>query len=451
MTQPVYSGSTKEANMHTIDECKSLVQSSEMQEKFLDIYLDPGKAAAQPARYAAALDAFQKTFGNASVEIFSAPGRTEVGGNHTDHQHGEVLAASINDDAIAIAAPTADAAVRVLSEGYPMISLSISDTLTPLPEEEGTTAGLIRGMLAGMKDRGFKIGGFDAYITSDVLGGSGLSSSAAFETLIGTIISGLYNDMSADAVTIAKLGQYAENVYFGKPCGLMDQMACSVGSLCHIDFADPSDPKIDRIDFDLSAAGFTLCITDTKGSHADLTPDYAAVPAEMKSVAAYFGKSVLREVPEEDVMAKIPELREKLGDRPVLRALHFYSENRRVEAEADALRKGDIEHFLLAVQDSGNSSYKYLQNVYTAKDTAHQNVSLALCVSELALRKAASSPDALSAMGTARVHGGGFAGTIQAFVPDASVAEYKKAMDAVFGEGACMVLKIRKYGGMKVL
>ena len=437
--------------MKKINEIKPLLNSAEMQDRFTDIYLDSGKSALQPERYAKALDAFRETFGEKEVEIYSAPGRTEVGGNHTDHQRGEVLAASINDDAIAVASPRNDGEVHVLSEGYPMITLALTEDFSPVPEEEGTTAGLIRGVLAGMKERGFAVGGFDAYVTSDVLGGSGLSSSAAFETLIGTILSGLYNEMRCDAVTIAKIGQYAENTYFGKPCGLMDQMACSVGSLCHMDFEDPENPKIERIDYDLSTANLSLCITDTKGSHADLTPDYAAVPAEMKAVAAFFGKEVLRQVPEEEMIARLPELRAKLGDRPVLRAMHFYAENRRVCDEAEALKEKDTERFLLAVLASGNSSFKYLQNVYTSKDILHQNVSLALCVSEQALSAAAPSAHTLSELGVARVHGGGFAGTIQAFVPDNSVDAYRNAMEAVFGKGACMVLKIRKYGGIRVI
>ncbi len=436
--------------MHTPGECKDLIRSSEQKARFLDIYIDPAKAEKQPQRYLDAIDRFLETFGRAPISIFSAPGRTEVGGNHTDHQHGEVLAASINDDAIAIAACRSDGGVRVLSEGYPMISLTLGDDLRPLPEEEGTTAGLIRGMLAGMKDSGFAIGGFDAYITSDVLGGSGLSSSAAFETLIGTILSGLYNDMTVDAVTIAKLGQRAENIYFGKPCGLMDQMACSVGSLCYMDFQDPSDPLIRRVQFDLSAAGFSLCITDTKGSHADLTPDYAAVPLEMKAVAAHFGKEVLRDVPEAEFTAAIPELREKLGDRPVLRAIHFYNETHRAAAEAAALSDGDIEAFLRGVRASGASSFQYLQNVYTSHDISHQNVSLALAVSESVLGLSCGTLP-ITETGAARGHGGGFAGTIQAFVPAAKTELYRKAMDALFGPGSCMVLQIRKYGGIRII
>ena len=441
--------------MTKIDTLKDMIQTSTFREKLLDIYVDPGRIDREISRYTNALEQFRKQFGDVPVSIFSAPGRTEIGGNHTDHQHGNVLAASINDDAIAVATPREGGVIRVLSEGYPMIELTLpssgtGEELHPLPEEEGTTKGLIRGMAAGLLDRGYRIGGFDAYITSEVLGGSGLSSSAAFETLIGTILSGLYNELSVDAVTIAMIGQYAENIYFGKPCGLMDQMACSVGSLCFMDFRDPENPSITKVEFDLAAAGFCLCITDTKGSHADLTPDYAAVPAEMKSVAAYFGKSCLAEVPEEQFTAAIPKLRTELGDRPVLRAIHFYEESKRAAAEAFALHAKDIEGFLRLVRASGDSSFKYLQNVYTSRDVQHQNVSLALAVSDSVLGLA-KGPASLTETGVARVHGGGFAGTIQAFVPASKKDSYRNAMNALFGEGSCMVLQIRKYGGIQVL
>ena len=439
--------------MQTIESIKQLITNGELREKLTDIYQESARIPKEEERYLDALESFRALFGDCPVEIYSAPGRTEIGGNHTDHQHGEVLAASINDDAIAVAAPCDNEEIRVKSAGYPEIRLTLPadpSVLVPLPEEEGTTAGLIRGVVAGLASRGYRVGGFRAYITSEVLGGSGLSSSAAFETLIGTILNGLYNSMSCDAITIAKIGQYAENVYFGKPCGLMDQMACSVGSLCHMDFEDPENPRVERIEFDLCEAGYSLCITDTKGSHADLTADYAAVPAEMKAVAAEFGKPVLRQVSEDEVTLRIPELREKLGDRPVLRALHFYKENRRVEAESTALRTGDIRSFLRAVRASGDSSFKFLQNVYTTHDIAHQNMSVALAVSESVL--GLSSGDiSLLETGVVRVHGGGFAGTIQAFVPVAKTPAYRSAMDALFGEGACMELKIRKYGGIRVI
>ena len=300
---------------------------------------------------------------------------------------------------------------------------------------------LIKGVVAGLANRGYKIGGFKAYITSDVLIGAGLSSSAAYETLIGNIVSGLYNNMSVSAEEIAIIGQFAENVYFGKPCGLMDQMACSVGNMVHVDFADINNPKVEKVTFDLNKYGYSLCITDTKGSHADLTADYAAVPEEMKKVAAIFGKEVLLGLTVDDILENIVKIREQVGDRGVLRALHFIRENERVQKEVSYLSDEDIEGFLKTVAASGNSSYKYLQNVYSNADVQHQNVSLALAISE----------DFLGDNGVSRVHGGGFAGTIQAFVKNDIVIEYQKIMDKVFGQGACSVLKIRKYGGMKVL
>lgn len=426
------------------------IKEGKLDSRLLDIYLDDEKLDYQKNRYANAIQSFVDLFGSErDIQIISAPGRTEVGGNHTDHQHGQVLAASINDDAIAVVAANDSNSVQVKSEGYDKITFSLKD-IDKNSEEEGTTIALIKGVLAGIKERGFAVGGFDAYITSDVLGGSGLSSSAAFETVIGNVLSSLYNGMKIDPVTIAIIGQYAENYYFGKPCGLMDQMACSVGSLCHIDFADPSNPKIDRIELDMDAVGYSLCITDTKGSHADLTPDYAAVPAEMKSVAAYFGKDVLNDISEEEVIAAISELRKKLGDRPVLRALHYYEENKRVVNEATALKNNDFEEFLKNVKASGDSSYKFLQNVYTTHDVLHQNVSIALCMSEKLLNTN-DECESSTKNGVSRVHGGGFAGTIQAFVRNEKVSEYRDALDNIFGEGACAVLKIRKYGGIRVI
>ncbi|MCR5543889.1 MAG: galactokinase [Eubacterium sp.] len=421
------------------------INTDEMNSTLLDIYLDKNNIEYQKERYITAINTFKDLFDvpadENGIEIYSAPGRTEVGGNHTDHQHGQVLAASINDDAIAVVRPTDSDTIRIKSEGYDMLTISLND-IDKKSSEEGTTLALVKGIIFKTREMGYKVGAFDAYITSDVLGGSGLSSSAAFETLIGNILSGLYNSMKIDPVTIAIIGQYAENIYFGKPCGLMDQMACSVGALCHINFADPSNPKIQRIDFDMDAAGYSLCITDTKGSHADLTPDYAAVPAEMKQIAAYFERQVLNDVPEADVMDNIAVLRKECGDRAVLRAIHFYEDNKRVERECVALQRGDVDTFLENVKASGNSSYKFLQNVFTTKDIRHQNVSVALCISELILGEDG---------GVCRVHGGGFAGTIQAFVKNEKVEEYKTALDKVFGSGACDVLKIRKYGGIKVI
>lgn len=418
----------------------SEIENGNYDNLFLDIYVDEDKISYQKQRYVNAIESYIEEFGEDDVEIYSAPGRSEVGGNHTDHQHGEILAASINLDAIGIVKKTDDMKVSILSKGYTLTTISL-ENLDMKEEEKETTIALIKGVVAGLANRGYKIGGFKAYITSDVLIGAGLSSSAAYETLIGNIVSGLYNNMSVSAEEIAIIGQFAENVYFGKPCGLMDQMACSVGNMVHVDFADINNPKVEKVTFDLNKYGYSLCITDTKGSHADLTADYAAVPEEMKKVAAFFGKEVLLGLTVDDILENIVKVREQVGDRGVLRALHFIRENERVQKEVSYLSDEDIEGFLKTVAASGNSSYKYLQNVYSNADVQHQNVSLALAISE----------DFLGDNGVSRVHGGGFAGTIQAFVKNDIVIEYQKIMDKVFGQGACSVLKIRKYGGMKVL
>ena len=406
----------------------------------LDIYVDEAKITYQKQRYTKAIEEYVSVFGNEDVEIYSAPGRSEVGGNHTDHQQGEVLAASINNDAIAIVHLVQDQVVRIASERYGILTVYLDD-IDMVESEKETTISLIKGVLYKAQQMGYKIGGFQAYVTSDVLIGAGLSSSAAYETLIGTILSGLYNEMKIDPIEIAIIGQFAENVYFGKPCGLMDQMACSVGNLVHINFADIKNPKVEKVTFDLNKHGYSLCITDTKGSHADLTADYAAIPKEMKNVAACFGKDVLLGITVEDILKNIAIVRGQVGDRGVLRALHFIRENERVRKEVEALENEDIDTFFKEVANSGNSSFKYLQNVYSNTDVQHQNVSLALAISE----------DFLGKNGVCRVHGGGFAGTIQAFVKNDIVTEYQKIMDKVFGQGACSVLKIRKYGGMKVL
>lgn len=408
---------------------------------FIDIYVDPVWAAKQQARYEDAIRLFEENFGEAEgIEIYSAPGRTEIGGNHTDHQHGEVLAASINRDAIAVVRKTDDKTVRLISGTYAPIVIDTSD-LAAIEEEKGSTTALIKGVLAALTSEGYEAGGFDAYVTSDVLVGKGISSSAAFETLVGTIISGLYNSMKIDPVTIAKAGRYAENVYFGKPCGLMDQMACSVGNMVHIDFKYPDKPEVERVDFDFGKTGYSLCITDTRGSHINLTDEYAAVPSEMTAVAKLLGHDVLRPVTMEDILNNISTLREKAGDRAVLRAIHFVEETKRAHDEAHALQTGDLYEFLKLVKASGNSSFKYLQNIYTSHDVTVQNVSIALAVSE----------SILTGEEVARVHGGGFAGTIQAFVRNEHTEAYTKVMDSIFGEGACDTLKIRKYGGIKVI
>ena len=390
-----------------------------------DIYVDEAVIEYQQERYIKALESFEKIYGEKEVEIYSAPGRSEVGGNHTDHQFGKVLATSINLDAIAIVAKRDVDVIDLKSEGYERIIVSLS-SFDPSKAEKGTSQALIQGVASKLKEEGYKIGGFEAYVTSDVLNGAGMSSSAAFEVLIGNILSGLYNDMKIDPVFLAQAGQYAENVYFGKPCGLMDQMASSIGGLINIDF---------------EAYGHSLCIVDTKGSHADLTDDYAAIPYEMKKVANYFNQEALREVDKDDFYLNLPKIREILGDRAVLRAMHLFEENKRVDQQVKALEEGDFDTFKKLIKESGDSSFKYLQNVYSSHDLTNQSVSIGLAISDISLGD----------KGVSRVHGGGFAGTIQAFVPNDIVSMYKKNMEHVFGEGACHVLKVRPYGGMKVL
>lgn len=416
------------------------IQSGEFDSKLLDIYVDSKLLDYQKSRYVEAIRRFEEIYGPGEVRIFSAPGRSEVGGNHTDHQHGTVLAASINLDSIGVVRATNDNVIRLVSDEYKEIVISLDDIFLKQEEKETTTA-LIKGVVSGFLNRQYEVGGFSAFVTSDVLIGAGLSSSAAFETLIGTILSGLYNNMSVSAIDIAIIGQYAENIYFGKPCGLMDQMACSVGNLVYIDFENPSEPIVEKVEFDMEQYGYSLCITDTKGSHADLTDEYAAVPKEMKLVAKHFGQEVLRGITTKDILKNIAILRSEFGDRSVLRALHFINENERVGQEVNALKKGDFEQFLHYVKASGDSSYKYLQNVYANSDVNCQNVSIALATSDVVL----------GANGVSRVHGGGFAGTIQAFVKNSHVDEYKKNMDLIFGEGSCSDLRIRKYGGIQVI
>ena len=398
-----------------------------------------GGADPARARCAAVLEGFSKTFQTAPTALFSAPGRTELGGNHTDHQHGRVLAAAVNLDLLAAAAPNNSGVIRLQSEGYPLIEVDLS-CLTPQSGEENTSAALIRGVAARMKELGCAVEGFDAYAVSDVPGGSGLSSSAAFEVLVGTIINGLFWDGRATAVEIAQIGQYAENVFFGKPCGLMDQMASSVGGVVSIDFADTTHPAVEQIGLDLAAQGYAMCILDSGADHADLTPDYAAIPNELRTVCQYFGKEVLREVPEADFLAALPQVRRTAGDRAVLRALHVYGDNRRVAAQVDVLRQGDFDAFLALVRESGLSSWRCLQNVVPAGYTDHQEVALALALAERAL----------DGGGACRVHGGGFAGTIQAFVPLESLDRFQAEMERVLGRGACHVLHIRPVGGVQL-
>ena len=392
-------------------------------------------------RCAAVIAGFTKTFESRPEALFSAPGRTELGGNHTDHQHGRVLAAGVDLDILAAAAPDQSGMIRVQSQGYPLIVVDLRE-LAPKPGEENTSAALIRGVAARMAALGCPLqnAGLDAYMVSSVPGGSGLSSSAAFEVLIGTMLNDLFWDGKCTPVEIAQIGQYAENVFFGKPCGLMDQTASSVGGVVAIDFADTARPVVEQIGLDLTAQGYALCILDSGAGHADLTGEYAAITDELKAVCRYFGKEVLREVPEETFLAALPQVRKAAGDRAVLRAFHVYAENRRAADEAQALRDGDFQRFLSLVRASGQSSALYLQNVVPTGQTANQEllVTIALCEQVLAGR------------GAVRVHGGGFGGTAQAFVPLDMLDTFKEKTEAVLGAGSCHVVTIRPVGGTRV-
>ena len=417
------------------------VKSGEMDEKLRTVYVLDSEVEKQKPRYISLLEEFIKLFGDdRDVIITSAPGRTEVCGNHTDHNNGKVMAASINLDAIAVCAKSSDNRIRVKSQGHAMNEVNITKLL-PDEAEFGRSTAMVRGVVAKIKDLGFEIGGFDAVTTSDVMGGSGLSSSAAFEVLLGTTVSYLFNDGKISAVDIAKVAQYSENVFFGKPCGLLDQMASSVGTFVSIDFESTEKPVIKKVDYDFSTSGHSLCIVDTGGNHSDLTDDYAAVRAEMESVAAAMGKNVLREISFEDFKKALPEIKDKVNDRAIIRAFHFYNENIRVEKAVSALESGDFDAFKQIIIDSGHSSYMYNQNVFTPVNPTEQKLSVALCMSE----------DILKGKGAWRVHGGGFAGTIQAFVPNDILDEYKTAMESVFGEGNCHVLIIRPVGGTQVM
>ena len=418
---------------------KARISDGGLDEKLALLY-GRDQLSAQKARYTEAIDAFTALYGDREdLSLFSAPGRTEIAGNHTDHNHGRVVAASVDMDVIAVVSPTDNGVIRIQSKGYPQDTVSLSD-LEIKPEEENKAIALIRGTAARFAQKGHRTGGFDAYTTSNVLKGSGLSSSAAFEVLVGTILSHLYNDAAVSPVEIAKYAQYAENVYFGKPSGLMDQMASSVGSVITIDFADTENPVIEKIDFDMAAMGCALCIVDVGGNHADLTHEYAAIPAEMKAVAGFFGRDVLRGVSYRDLMANAPLLRAQFGDRAFLRAIHFVKENERVGAIVHALKDKDYPRFLQLVTESGDSSYRYLQNVYAASDPKEQSMAVALEMAE----------DLLNGRGAYRVHGGGFGGTTQNFVPLDLLDQFRTGIESVFGAGSCHVLSIRPLGGTRV-
>jgi galactokinase len=404
--------------------------------RYTDLFEGLGKL---PGNYAAS---------SGEIRLFSAPGRTELGGNHTDHNQGRVLAASIQLDSVALVAPRRDKKVFYHSTGYPDVELDLGE-LSPQPDEEGTTEALVRGIAAEFAARGVEVGGFSANGDSTVLPGSGLSSSAALEVLMAKVFDCLYGRGKLPPLELAKMGQKAENDYFGKPCGLMDQCACASGGAVAIDFASPAAPRLRGIDFNLEAAGYALCVVNTRGSHADLTPDYAAIPGEMRGAAAFFGKTVLRELELETVLARIGELRQAVGDRAVLRSLHFFDENKRVEAMGEALtalasaggkKQEALARYLSLVNESGDSSWELLQNIYSPRDPAVQGLSLALALTRRFLRGS----------GACRVHGGGFAGTIQTYVPREALEGYRKEMDRVFGEGAVCPLRIRALGAVEL-
>ncbi len=444
-----------DAPLRTLDALLTALDAGEL-DATLDALGSAGGAAAQRARIHALADTFAARYGaDREVALLTVSGRSEISGNHTDHNHGCVIAAAISLDILAIAARRDDGIIRLYSEGFGEDTVDLAAYTSPKPEDFGTSASLVAGVCACLSDAGYTVGGFDGCTVSDVFKGSGLSSSAAFEDMVGTIQSHLYNRGGIDEVEIAKAAQLAENRFFGKPCGLMDQVACAVGGIVAIDFADPAYPVITPLPFDMTAAGYNLCIINTGGNHADLTADYAAVPAEMKAIAAHFGKEVLRDIPEEAVVAAIPALREKVGDRAILRALHFFTENRRVKIQKSVLLTAAttedpdeletcLRVFFNRVRESGQSSFCYLQNVYTTQNTREQGLSLALCLCERFI-------GGVWQWGAYRVHGGGFAGTVQAFVLAEMVEEFAATMDAAFGAGATSVLKIRPVGAARIL
>jgi len=426
--------------MHSCQDWLSALQSGKYDEQLHSLY--PFSPEQARSRAMSVVFGLQQTFSPPSgtpAVLFSAPGRTELGGNHTDHQGGHVLCGSIDLDILACAAPNGTHTIRILPERQQPLTVT-PDDLSPHPEEHGTSLALVRGMASRVAQWGYPLSGFDAYLTSAVPVGSGLSSSAAFEVLLGNMLSYFCCGNTLDPLTIAKSGQWTEHRYFGKPCGLMDQIACSVGGMVSIDFSSFDEPVISKVNFDFSQSGHILCIIDTGSSHADLSHEYAAITAEMRSVAEYFGKNSLREVSEADFMAALPALRSACGDRAVLRAKHFFDEDHRAVAQAEALAAGDFSQFLRLVNASGFSSSLLLQNTWSVSDPRHQAIPLALAVGQ----------DLLDGRGAIRVHGGGFGGTVQAFVPRKLLPRFQRGMEQVFGPGACRTLSLRPYGGTHI-
>ena len=407
-----------------------------------DLYnSDREKIAEQVVRFNNISNTFLKIFNIKPTNYFSTPGRTEISGNHTYHNLGKVIAASINLDSIACVTQN-DSIVEIYSEGYENHFVVKLDSLNVIGSEVGATNSLIRGIASRFVQLGYNIGGFKACITSDVLQGSGLSSSASIEVLIGTIFNHLYNEGKITPEEIAKVGQYAENIYFKKPCGLMDQMACAIGGIISIDFSDPDNPAVDKLDFEFQSTNYKLVVVDTEGSHSNLTEDYAAIPSEMKQVAKYFGKEFCSEISFEELLSKVKSLREEVSDRAILRAIHFLEENKRVDQQKDALKKNNFVKFLQLVNESGNSSFKYLQNIFSPNEIERQEVSLALALSDIFIKQ--------NGKGACRVHGGGFAGTIQLFLPDDLIEDYNKFITKVFSKNSVKFLSLRNYGSVEV-
>ena len=424
--------------MKSIEELKKEFAEGLHDQRLKEIYVDEKRVPYNRERYIKALDRFKELYGDKPVVIFSAPGRSEVCGNHTDHQNGQVLATSINLDAIAVVSPETDNTIRLVSDNMPEEVIDVTD-IDKKPEEEGTTTALIKGVAAGIKRDGHEIGGFTAFITSDVLMGAGMSSSAAFESLIGTILSGLYNDMKVSSVDIAKIGQYAENYYFGKPCGLMDQMACAVGGPVLFDFADSNNLKYSKLDFSFGKFGYKLVIVNTGKGHADLSQEYSEIPGEMKAVAKVLGVNLLHET---NVDALLEHCNEIEDDRAVLRALHFFGETTRVEEAADAIHHDDYDKFLELIDESGKSSWELLQNCYTMKDFHEQKITRTLALTQLFLKKIGA--------GVCRVHGGGFAGVIAAIVPEKEQENYVEYISRFVGKENVYPMDIRAVGAAHI-
>ena len=428
-----------------IKELKSAILDGSYNKSFIELYGSDCDLEAVKTRYISCANGFESTYGDKSygdVRLFSVAGRSEISGNHTDHNHGKVLAGSISLDIISVAATNSDGVIGIKSEGFPEDVVCLCDVDKVRDDEKYKASAIIRGMCDGFKKNGYNIGGYYAYTTSNVLKGSGLSSSAAFEDMVGNMLNHFYNDGKIDNVEIAKIAQYSENVHFGKPCGLMDQVACAVGGFVAIDFKDPKKPIVEKLPFDLDKYGLCLCIVNTGGNHADLNEDYASVPGDMKKVAKLLGVEFLRDSSKEALLSKAKEIREKLGDKCLLRAMHFFNENERVTMQKNALASGDLDTFLGGVKASGLSSFTMLQNVYTVKNVDEQGLSLALALSAEVLGSCKNS--------AWRVHGGGFAGTIQSFVPKNMVEEYKSTLENVFGENTVYILNVRKYGAVSL-